>query len=224
MKLRVAVTCFASLGLILGVPACKDKSKKKVADAGGPKQSKLTFAEKDRISVVMEDSPLLNVVLADALVGLPKDHADRVVAEAYPNAAIKKDNPRVNKLFGLQDAGGIASLDLRWSRVRKKRIGSVVFSYGKGVDMAALSAAIKKEFEAVEGDERTLLGREQYARLRVTFFPENMDGETVVSFELRDLEGAPISRSDDAMKQAEQWKVNQGGEAAEGATKKGEAP
>ena len=40
-----------------------------------------------------KSGPLLNPGLADALVGLPKDHAERVVQLAYPKATVAKNNP-----------------------------------------------------------------------------------------------------------------------------------
>lgn len=197
--LLVLLSALAFVGLAVG---CDDKEADSEAnEAGG--LSKLDAAQERRVGAIDTSQPLLNPTLADALIGLPRDHGPRVVQLAYPEATIRKNNPRVNTLFRIRGAGALDALDIRWSRVRKHLVGSVVFTYRGEVDVAALGALVQAVAKPVEGEKQRWLV--EGGRLAVTFIPQNMDGETVVAFERATLEGAPIGGDTDEMKQAEEW-------------------
>jgi hypothetical protein len=191
--------------------ACDDKPKTGenapdiVEGAGDAEPTKLDSAQERRITDMDKSGPLLNPGLAEALIGLPKDHAERVIKLTYPKAVVGKNNPRVNTLFKIKGAGALKTLDVRWSRMDKALIGSVVFTYGTGIDVATLGGLVKAAAKPIEGEN------EQWAveggRLRLAFYPRNMDGETVVAFEPFDLEGDAIGESVDGPKKADDWEL-----------------
>ncbi len=197
--LLVLSSVFALGGVASG---CDEKKAESTEDANGG-LSKLDATQERRVSAIDTSQALLNPSLADALVGLPRDHGPRVVQLAYPEATIRKNNPRVNTLFRVRGAGALDSLDIRWSRVRKHLIGSVVFTYRREVDVAALGALVQAVAKPVEGEKGRWLV--EGGRLGVTFIPQNMEGETVVAFDRAALEGGPIGGDADDMKQATEW-------------------
>lgn len=190
-------------------PGCDSKSKKPggnrpdTIDGGGDQLTKLDAAQERRIAEMDKSAPLLNPGLADALLGLPKDHAERVVGLAYPKAVVAKNNPRVNLSFKVKGAGDLDSLDVRWSRIDKRLVGSVVFTYRNGVDVAKLGELVKAVAKPIEGEaERWAV---EGGRLALSYFPSNMEGDTVVAFEPAELEGDPITDATSQGKSLEEW-------------------
>lgn len=202
MRARHLLVLSSVLALGAAAIGCDEKKAESTEDdAGG--LAKLDATQQRRVSAIDTSRPLLNPSLADALIGLPRDHGPRVVELAYPEATIRKNNPRVNTLFRIRGAGALDALDIRWSRVRKHLIGSVVFTYRGEVDVAALGALVQAVAKPVEEEKGRWLV--EGGRLGVTFIPQNMEGETVVAFERAALEGAPIGGDADDMKQAAEW-------------------
>ena len=190
---------------LLSLPACKGSGDGSGADAG-PKLTPLSLDEQRRVDAVAPAKGLVDAVLADALIDLPRDHAGTVLRRAYPDAAVLKDNPRVNQVWAVLGDAKPATVDIRWSRVSKDRIGMVVLGFRRGTSVKALSEAVRAVGAPTEGEANSY--STAGGRLRMTFYDRNMEGETTVSFESGRLEGDPISRPDDQMKQAEQWQLN----------------
>ncbi len=68
-------------------------SRPDIVEGDSDQLSKLDATQQRRVTDMDKSGPLLNPGLADALVGLPKDHAERVVQLAYPKATVAKNNP-----------------------------------------------------------------------------------------------------------------------------------
>ncbi len=108
-------------------------------------------------------------------------------------------------LLKVKGAGALQTIDVRWSRMNKAVIGSVVFTYGQGVDVAALGGLVKAVAKPIEGEkERWSV---EGGRLALSYFPSNMEGETVVAFEPAQLEGDPIGDGAGEGKAGEGWEV-----------------